>query len=544
MNGAQAIAEILKREGVEQLFCFPTTPIMDACAEAGIRPIITRQERVAGNMADAFSRASNGRRIGVASVQQSAGAENAFAGLAQAFTDSSPILFLPGQWTTQVATLPPNFDSVTSYERQAKWADRVPSAKAVAQRMRRAFTLLRSGRPRPVLLEVPLDVAGGDAGELDYRPPAPVRSAADPGDVARAVDLLLASERPMIWAGQGVLYAEASAELTRLAELLAAPVTTTLMGKSAFDERHPLALGTASYSRTALVSRALDTSDAVFAIGASLNRDFTAPAIPIGKRLIHATNDADDLNLYYPADAALLGDAKLVLAAMIADIEDRKAGRSREARARVEQELAGQRAAWKARWAPKLASDEAPLNPYRVIGDFMKTFDPATTIVTHDSGGARDQLVPQYEATVPRCYLGWGHSTQLGFSLGAALGAKLACPDKLVAHFLGDAALGMVGMDLETGVRERIPILTVLLNNSKMGNYEKLIPRSAALYDSTRLSGDYTAVARGLGLHAERVEAPADIVPAFERARRALAEGTPALLEFITRAEPDIPYQG
>lgn len=544
MNGAQAIAEILKREGVEQLFCFPTTPVMDACAEAGIRPIITRQERVAGNMADAFSRVTNGRRVGVASVQQSAGAENAFAGLAQAFTDSSPILFLPGQWTTQVATLPPNFDSVLSYERQAKWADRIPSARAVAQRMRRAFTLLRSGRPRPVLLEVPLDVAGGDAGDLDYQPPTPVRTAPDPADVTRAVDLLLAAERPMIWAGQGVLYAEASAELARLAELLAAPVTTTLMGKSAFDERHPLALGTASYSRTALVTRALEASDAVFAIGASLNRDFTAPAIPDGKRLVHATVDAGDLNLYYPAHVALVGDAKLVLSAILADIEDRRAGRSAEARARVVADLAERRATWKARWAPKLGSDETPLNPYRVIGDFMKTFDPATTIVTHDSGGARDQLVPQYEATVPRGYLGWGHSTQLGFSLGASLGAKLACPDKLVAHFLGDAALGMVGMDLETGVRERIPILTVLLNNSRMGNYERLIPRSAALYDSTRMSGDYTAVARGLGLHAERVEAPGAIVPAFERARRSLLEGKSALVEFITRAEPDIPYQG
>lgn len=544
MNGAQTIAEILKREGVEQLFCFPTTPVMDACAEAGIRPIITRQERVAGNMADAFSRVSNGRRVGVASVQQSAGAENAFAGLAQAFTDSSPILFLPGQWTTQVATLPPNFDTVLSYERQAKWADRIPSARAIAQRMRRAFTLLRSGRPRPVLLEVPLDVAGGDAGDLDYLPPAPVRTAPDPADVTRAVELLLAAERPMIWAGQGVLYAEASAELARLAELLAAPVTTTLMGKSAFNERHPLALGTASYSRTALVSRALETSDAVFAIGASLNRDFTAPPIPDGKRLVHATVDAGDLNLYYPAHVALVGDAKLVLSSIIADIEDRKAGKSTEARARVVADLAEQRATWKARWAPKLASDEAPLNPYRVIGDFMKTFDPTTTIVTHDSGGARDQLVPQYEATVPRGYLGWGHSTQLGFSLGASLGAKLACPDKLVAHFLGDAALGMVGMDLETGVRERIPILTVLLNNSRMGNYERLIPRSAALYDSTRMSGDYTAVARGLGLHAERVEAPGAIVPAFERARRSLLEGKSALVEFITRAEPDIPYQG
>ncbi len=172
----------------------------------------------------------------------------------------------------------------------------------------------------------------------------------------------------------------------------------------------------------------------------------------------------------------------------------------------------------------------------------MKVIDPQEALVTHESGGSRDQLAPLYESVTPRGYLGWGHSTQLGFSLGAAMGAKLACPDKLVVNVMGDAAFGMVGMDVETAVRENIPILTLLLNNSAMGNYEKLIPKAVELYNTKRLSGNYTEVARGLGAHAERIEKPSEIVPALQRAMEVTREGKPALLEFITREESDIAY--
>ncbi len=187
-----------------------------------------------------------------------------------------------------------------------------------------------------------------------------------------------------------------------------------------------------------------------------------------------------------------------------------------------------------------MTSDEIPLNPYRVMGDFMKTVDPSAAIVTHDSGSPRDQLVPIYESVTPRGYIGWGHSTQLGFSLGAAMGAKLAAPEKLVANFMGDAAMGMVGMDIETAVREEIPILTLVLNNSAMGNYEKFIPKATQRYRTKFLSGNYCEVARALGAFAERIEKPAEIVPALQRAINTTRDGKPALLEFITREEADM----
>jgi acetolactate synthase-1/2/3 large subunit len=543
MQGSQAIAEILKREGVEQVFCFPFTPILDALAEAGIRPIVARQERVAENMADGFSRATFRKRIGVVTVQQNAGAENAFSGIAQAYTDSSPILFLPGHPGRELVRTPPTFDSVPNYAATTKWADLIPSAGAIANRLRRAFTLLRSGRPGPVLLEVPVDVARETVPEpLDYEPVRPARVGPDPLAIRDAARLLLRAERPMIWAGQGVLYAGASQQLTRVAEFLAAPVMTTLLGKSAFDERHALALGGGGLSATDLARDALRKCDSVFAVGASLTRTVFAPAIPPGKKIVHATVDPRDLNKDYVADVPLLGDAALVLESLLEELKSQHGQQGRAERAAVEAELREARERWRSRWASKLASDETPINPYRVIGEFMKIADRNQSIVTHDSGNPRDQLFPLYESTVPGGYIGWGHSTQLGFSLGCSMGAKLACPDKLVVNFMGDTAIGMVGMDIETAVREQIPILTLVLNNSAMGNYEKHIPVASARYRTKFTSGNYSDVARSLGAFSERIERPADVAASIRRGIAATRDGHPALLEFITREEPDIAF--
>ena len=542
MRTDQALAEILKREGVEQIFLFPFTPILEAVSAAGIRPIVARQERVAENMADGFSRVSNGKRIGTITVQQAAGAENAFAGIAQAYTDSSPVLFLPGGMSRQESGTPPSFDAVPNFTATTKWADRLPTADALPQRMRRAFTALRSGRPGPVMLEIPTDVAVEElSGELDYTPAKGGRAGVDPDAARDAARLLLAAKRPMIWAGQGVLYGEATAAVTELAEFLGAPVMTTLLGKSGFDETHPLALGTGSHSCTDMSLDYLDRCDAILALGSSLTRSVFAPDIPAGKRIVHNTIDPRDLNKHYVADVPLLGDCHVAAVALLEECTSQLGNaEGRPERSEVEAHVADKTAAWDARWQAKFSSDETPLNPYRVMAEFMAITEPASTIVTHDSGNPRDQLVPMYKSTTPRGYLGWGHSTQLGFGLGAIMGAKLAAPDKLCVNFMGDAAIGMVGMDIETAVREEIPILTVVLKNSAMGNYQKYIPISVEKYGTKYLTGDYADLARSLGAHGERVEQPGDIRGAFERAIASTREGKPALVEFITCEEPDM----
>ena len=203
-------------------------------------------------------------------------------------------------------------------------------------------------------------------------------------------------------------------------------------------------------------------------------------------------------------------------------------------------EIAEVHAPWLERWLPKLESDGAPLNPYRVLWDLQQTVDVANTIITHDAGSPRDQLSPFWKCTTPLSYIGWGKSTQLGYGLGLAMGAKLAQPDKLCINVWGDAAIGFTGMDFETAVRERIPILSILLNNFCMAIELKVMPVSTERYRSTDISGDYAAFARAMGGYGERVEQPGDIEPAIRRGIEATERGQPALLEFITSQEVEV----
>ncbi len=325
MRVVDAISEILKREGVEFLSCFPTTPLIEAAAAAGIRPIVCRQERVGVGIADGFTRVSNGRRIGVFTMQAGPGAENAFAGIATAYSDSVPILLLPLGHARATAQLLPFFRSVRAYASVTKWSEELALSNHVADVMRRAFSLLSMGRRGPVMIEIPADVAVEEVDEaaINYSPVKAACAGGNPRDIAEAARVLLAARNPVICAGQGVLYAEACKELVELVELIQAPVTTTLEGKSAFPENHPLSLGTGAGVAPLPVYRFLSDADLVFGIGCSFTRhSIVATPIPSGKVIIHATNDERDMNKNYRADYPILGDAKLVLRQFIDAVKD------------------------------------------------------------------------------------------------------------------------------------------------------------------------------------------------------------------------------
>jgi acetolactate synthase I/II/III large subunit len=341
----------------------------------------------------------------------------------------------------------------------------------------------------------------------------------------------------VILAGQGVLYAEASDELVRLAELLQSPVMTTVDGKSAFPEDHALALGSGGNGFTGHGAHFLYArADLILAIGTGLNRHpLTTPPLPPGVRIIHATNDTRDLHKSYATEVAMLGDAKLTLAALAHAVKDRLGGRLLN-RSPAE-EIATRRDAWLATWQAKLTSAETPITPYRVIHEFMRVVDPAGAIVTHDSGSPREQLLPFYCATRPRGYLGWGKSHQLGTGLGLTIGAKVAAPDKFCVNFMGDAAFGMTGLDFETAVRCGVPICTIVLNNSAMAIEIPHMKLSHERYRSRDLGGSYANLARDLGGWSERVEDPAQVADAILRARRQTEEGRACLLEFVTSQE-------
>jgi acetolactate synthase-1/2/3 large subunit len=229
----------------------------------------------------------------------------------------------------------------------------------------------------------------------------------------------------------------------------------------------------------------------------------------------------------------------LTLGALIAEIRAVQGGTWREAGAVVE-EIKAVKADWLAKWMPKLTSSDVPLSPYRVIWDLMHTVDRENTIITHDSGGPRDQLSSFWEAVAPLSYIGWGKTTQLGSSLGFSMGAKLAEPSKLCIAFMGDAAIGMTGMDFETAVRERIPILVILSKNSAMACELPIMQVATEKYASTAITGNYADLANALGGYGERVSEPEEIIPAIKRGVRKTEEGTPALLEFITSQETEI----
>jgi acetolactate synthase-1/2/3 large subunit len=536
MKAGEAIAEILKREGVEIIFGYPVNHILELAARVGIRPIIVRQERIGLHMADAMSRLTSGEKIGVFAMQHGPGAENAFGGIAQAYGDAVPLLVLPMGYPRRIAHVQPNYNSVLNTRHVTKSAEPVTSGAEVPNILRRAFTRLKTGRGAPVLVEVPVDVFDEEVPEpLAYQPATLPRIAPDPAAIGPFARRLAGARRPVIYAGQGVHYARAWAELKRLAELLAAPVTTSLGGKSAFPENHMLSLGSGGNAIPAPVDHFLRNADLIFGIGCSFTKTNFGVDMPPGKAIVHATLDPVDINKDVVCEQALIGDAKLVLEALLGELESLiPAPRDP---APVADEIKAVREPWLAEWRPKLTSDEVPLNPYRVLADLARTVDLDNTIITHDAGSPRDQLSPFWVSTTPLSYIGWGKTTQLGYGLGLAMGAKLVHADKLCINVWGDAAIGFTGMDFETAVRERIPILSILLNNFCMAIELKVMPVSTERYRATDISGDYAAMARAFGGYGERVTEPEEIVPAIRRGIAANERGEPALLEFITSKE-------
>jgi acetolactate synthase-1/2/3 large subunit len=449
------------------------------------------------------------------------------------------VLVLPMGYQRRLAQLEPNFNATQAMRSVTKSAEAIWLPQETPNVLRRAFTRLRNGRGGPCLVEIPSDIFNEEVPEpLDYMPVVSTRYGPDPVDVERAAAMLAEAKRPVIYAGTGVHWARAWPQLRALAELLAAPVTTSLGGKSAFPETHPLSAGSGGVAAPATMPHVLKAADVILGVGCSFTESSFAVPMPKGKRIIHATLDPNHLNKDVPIELGLIGDAALTLEALIAALKDR----IREARdgAAVAAEIAAVRRPWLERWSAKLDSDAVPLSPYRVIRDLMRTVDVANTIITHDAGSPRDQLSPFWVATEPLSYLGWGKTTQLGYGLGLAMGAKLARPEKLCINVWGDAAIGFTGMDFETAVRERIPILSILLNNFSMAIELKIMQISTEKYRSTDISGDYAAMARAFGGYGERVERPEDIVPAIRRGIEQTRNGVPALLEFITAKETEV----
>jgi thiamine pyrophosphate-dependent acetolactate synthase large subunit-like protein len=460
-------------------------------------------------------------------------------GIAQAYADSIPILVLPGGIRLNQIGVRPNFSAVNNYQGIVKSVEAIYSPTDVGNVMRRAFHALRNGSAGPVVVEMTADVCAQEVpdGAQNYRSPKSVLQVPTNGDIVDAVKALLEAVKPVLWAGRGVLFAGATEELKELAELTGIPVFCTMPGKSAFDERHPLALGAGSGATTLPAHQWLQDCDVLLTLGSSLTRTTYGQSIKPGKVLIQNTNNPDDVNKDESVDIALVGDTKLTLQAILDEVKAQVGESGVGDSDRVAADIAAVREQWLDEWRPILTSDEEPLNTYRIIHEINETLDLENSIVTHDAGAPRDSIVPFHTATTPHSYVGWGKTTHLGFGIPLMIGAKMAHPDKFCLNLMGDGAFGMSGMDIETSARAGIPITTVLLNNGGMATYPGGFPVARERYGVSYMQGDYAKIVEGMGAVGITVTKVGEMAPALQEAQRLNADGKTVLIDVHSNME-------
>ncbi len=540
VKAENGLVGILKEEGTEWVSTFPTSVFNNAVGEEdGIENLMLRDERYAVAVADGFSRVSNGKRFGVCSIMGSlnaAGLQMAYGALAQAYEDGTPLLCLSDG-------VPPNlrgqerFDISEAFKTITKWVGYINMGDRVPEYMRRAFTYLKNGRPSPVLLQLPRGLEEYDIEEFPYHTVKKWRMGGDEKDVSKAYDALQNAFKPVIMAGQGIFYADACSELLEFAEISQIPVITTLKGKSCFPEDHPLSLG----MRGEPVEYYLRTTDLILTIGYGFNPSHFAHTIPEPhkKKIIQCTIDPLEINLSYWVDHAVIGDAKIVLTQLTE--EGKKRGKTVQDSS-IMVKINELKQCKKEKYAPLMTSDDVPINPYRVYGELMGGLDLNNSFVTHESGNTRDQLSTVYEAKVPHGFLGWGNVSTLGFGLGAAIGAKLAYPDRQVISVTGDAGAGYQMGNWEALVRCKIGIIIIHINNNGFAGYGPGFwgnGHSPWTSDVLNHSIQSTAdVAEALGFKAERIEDPDEISTALKNALKENKTGNPYFLEIICAQYP------
>ena len=548
MKVAELISDCLVAEGVTLaagLSGQSVGPLIDGISDrTEISLVYARQERVAFDICDGFARATG--NPAVAFTDAGPAAANLMGGLVNSWGDSVPVLFLAGHnGRDQIAgRQTKEIPFVDLFRPVTKWATVLADPAQTTGILRRAFMHMRTGRPGPVAIGVPVDVARMPAVETAYRPVASKprsRSGGDPDRIEEAIRLIAAARRPLVYAGAGVLFSEASEDLVRFAELLSLPVATTLNGKSGFPEDHALSLGIGGFVRatySSLPATAMaESADAILTIGCGFKQHATIAGPGDGVRHIQVDFDPGELNRDGLADVAILGDARIVLR-QLADTARSSLGpdRLRRDEGRYE-EIARLKARWSEISAPLLESEDIPINPFRVTAELMRLVDPSRTIVLHDAGTVRGTTSQHYIASSPRSFLGFGVQSAMGWSVGAAMGAKKAHPDKLVVAVIGEEAFTETALDIETSVRNDAPVLIVVKNNRTYVDRDGGTSRRLA-HARFHRGADTVALVKAMGARAYRVEEPDALAPCLASAIEEVGKGTTAVVEAVTARVP------
>jgi acetolactate synthase-1/2/3 large subunit len=544
LSGAQALIKSLEMEGVEVMFGLPggaILPVYDPILSSSIRHILVRHEQGAGHMAEGYAMATG--RPGVAIVTSGPGATNIVTALSNAYMDSTPLVVITGQVPTAAigtdAFQECDITGVTMGITKHNWL--VKSAQDIPEVVASAFHLATTGRPGPVLVDVPKDVSFSEMewywpDRLDlpgYRVPGDP----DRGDLERAAALMAAASRPVLYVGGGVLKARAAAALRVLADRTGFPVVTTLMARGAFPDSHPQCLGMPGMHGNYTAVTAMQRADLLVALGARFDDRVTGrvDAFAPGAKVVHVVVDPAELHKVRRADVAIAGDCRTVIEALSEVAAPAFDGADPQVR------LSGwwdQLRSWQREFPLHYERhDGPPIKPQMVV-ETLRDLSPPDTIVVSGVGQHQMWASQYWRFDYPYTWVNSGGAGTMGFAVPAAIGAKVGRPERAVWAIDGDGCFQMTAQELVTASAERIPVKIAILNNAYLGmvrQWQEMFygERYSEVYLSPDLP-DYVKWAEAMGAVGLRAEDPQEVVPTIEKANA--IDDRPVVVDFRTDA--------
>ncbi|NWF93168.1 MAG: biosynthetic-type acetolactate synthase large subunit [Syntrophaceae bacterium] len=543
-TGAQIVVESLKKEGVETIFNYPggaVLPLFDELQGGPFRQILVRHEQAAVHAADGYARATG--KVGVALVTSGPGATNTVTGIATAFMDSIPIVVLTGQVPTLLIGNDAfqEVDIIGITRPCTKHNYLVKDVSDLGRIMKEAFYLARSGRPGPILVDLPKDVLVNSA-DFKYPEKVSIRGYqptydGHPGQVQRAVKVIMKSKRPVLYAGGGIISSNASKELTLLAERLGIPVTTTLMGLGGFPGDHPLFLGMLGMHGTYHANMAVMESDLLIAVGARFDDRVTGriESFAPQAKIIHIDIDPTSISKSVKVDLPIVGDCKRVLGKILSLLEEEEIGTFKDGLHRWCQQIEK----WKGLYNMEY-HQEGKIKPQFVI-ERICDLTKGEAIITTEVGQNQMWTAQYYRFVKPRTLLTSGGLGTMGYGFPAAIGAQAAFPNRLVIDIAGDGSFQMNSQELATAVQYQLPVKVAILNNGYLGMirqwqeffYEKR-------YTSSCLEGacpDFVKLAEAYGAVGLKVTEPGEVVPAL---KKAFSISRPVIIDFVVDSEENV----
>lgn len=535
-TGAEVLLKALQDEGVDTIFGYPggaVLPIYDALYDSDIKHILTRHEQGAAHAADGYARATG--KPGVCLATSGPGATNLVTGIANAYMDSVPLVAFTGQVTTSLlgrdSFQEADITGITLPITKHNYLVQDPDD--LAHIVKEAFHVATTGRPGPVLIDIPKDVSAGHVKQQKatdiympgYNPP----TAGDEDLVNQAARLLMGSQRPVIYAGGGVISAGAHRQLKQLAELLAAPVATTLMGLGSFPEDHPLSLGMLGMHGTRYANYAITECDVLLAVGVRFDDRVTSKVESFAREaaIIHIDIDPAELNKNMAVDVAIVGNLKIVLKQLMDRLEAKLAGAWHD---KIKQ--------WKKEYPLEFTTDCPNIKPQQVVKEIYHVTGGNARITT-EVGQHQMWAAQYYTYTKPRSFISSGGLGTMGYGFPAALGVQVGCPDEVVFDIAGDGSIQMNIQELATAVQYQLPVNVAVINNGYLGmvrQWQELFYNRR--YSHTELTNpDFVKLAEAYGAEGYRVEKVADIRPVLEQA---VASSKPVMMDFVVDREENV----